>query len=291
MTPGPAVSIVVAAVNPRETMARWLAAVTPQAARQRVEVLIAAREADASTIRLDGAAGFARVVSVSGNALVPILWGAAIAAARAPIVAITITACEPDPGWLDAIVAAHRAPDAGIGGTIDIRERPGLVDRALHLVRYTPYLPPQPAGPVPEIAGDNGTYKRTALEPWMAAIARDGFWESEFHRHLHARGESLRLDPAIRVTHAGSYSAAGFSRQRFLHGRLFGRARREGRSRPALWLRAATAPAIPLAMLARALRSVARSGRLDSRTIAAVPLALWFLSCWAAGEAAGLLDG
>ncbi len=156
-------------------------------------------------------------------------------------------------------------------------------------MRYTPYLPPQPARPVPEIAGDNGTYKRAALESWMAVIARDGFWESEFHRHLHARGESLRLDPAIRVTHAASYTAAGFSRQRFLHGRLFGRSRREGRSRPWRWLRAATAPSIPPAMLARALRSVARRGRLDGRTLAAAPLALWFLTCWAAGEAAGLL--
>lgn len=290
MTPVPAVSIVVAAVNPRETMARWLAAITPQAARHAVEVLIAAGDADASAIRLDEAARFARVVSVSGDPLVPLLWGAGITAARAPIVAITITACEPADGWLDAIVAAHRAPDAGIGGTIDLRDKPGLVDRALHLVRYTPYLPPQAAGPVAEIAGDNGTYKRAALEAWMAPIARDGFWESEFHRHLHAHGESLRLDPGIRVTHAGSYSAAGFSRQRFAHGRLFGRARREGRSQTARWLRAATAPAIPPAMLARALRSVARRGRLDARTMAAVPLALWFLCCWAAGEATGLLD-
>ncbi len=83
MTGGPAVSIVVAAVNPRQTMARWLAAVTPQAARQPIEVLVAARAADVPSIRLDGAAGFARVVPVSGDALVPVLWAAAIAAARA----------------------------------------------------------------------------------------------------------------------------------------------------------------------------------------------------------------
>jgi hypothetical protein len=286
----PVVSVVVAAVNPRETLARWLAAITPQASEHDVEVLIAAREADAGAIRL-AAAGFARVLAVPGDPLVPVLWGNAMAVARAPILAITITACEPAGGWLEAIIAAHRGPAAGIGGTIDIRPNPGLVDRAVHLVRYTPYLPPQLAGPVPEIAGDNGTYKRAALEEWLAAPARDGFWEAEFHRHLHARGESLRLDPAIRVTHAGSYSAAGFSRQRFAHGRLFGRARGQGQSRSTRWLRALAAPAIPPAMLLRALRSVAARGRLDARTLAAVPLALWFLICWAAGEAAGLSDG
>ena len=289
--PGPTVSVIVAAVNPRHTLARWLAAITPQVAGRHVEVLIVAPEAAAAAIQLGAAAAFARVLTVPGDPLVPVLWGHAIPAARAPILAITITACEPAAGWLDAIIAAHRAPDAGIGGTIDVEPSPGLVDRAVHLVRYTPYLPPQPAGPVAEIAGDNGTYKRAALEAWLADITRDGFWEAEFHRHLHARGESLRLDPAIRVTHAGSYSAAGFSRQRFAHGRLFGRVRGQGRPRSARWLRALTAPAIPPAMLLRALRSVARHGRLDARTLAALPLALWFLICWAAGEAAGLSDG
>jgi hypothetical protein len=286
----PALSVIVAAVNPRRTMSRWLAAITPQTVDRDVEVIIVAREADAAAIQPGPAAPFARVLAVPGEPLVPVLWGTAMPAARAPVLAVTITACEPAPDWVESILVAHRATHAGIGGTIDIAANPGLVDRAVHLVRYTPYLPPQTAGPVPEIAGDNGSYKRAALEQWLPATARDGFWESEFHRHLHARGESLCLDPAIRVTHAGSYSAAEFSRQRFRHGRLFGRARGHGRPRAARWLRTLTAPVIPPAMLLRALRSVAARGRLDARTLAAVPLALWFLICWAAGEAAGLAD-
>jgi GT2 family glycosyltransferase len=125
----------------------------------------------------------------------------------------------------------------------------------------------------------------------MTAIAADGFWEADINRRLRARGETLWLDPRIRVTHAGSYSASAFSRQRFVHGRVFGRSRRATFSFAGRTAHAALAPLVPVLMLGRHLRTVSARGRIDVRTLMAVPLALWFLTCWAAGEAAGLLGG
>jgi len=288
MSAAPEISIVVAAVNTAATLGPWLDAIGPQLARHRVEVLLAAAADDAAAVERAGV----RIIRGPAGALVPALWGLALLEASGPVVAVTITPCVPASDWLDAIAAAYReSPADGIGGVIDWSPSNSLVDRALHLVRYTPYLPPVTAGPVNEIAGDNGTYTRPALSEWHAEIAKSGFWESEFNRHIRARGGVVRVDPRIRVTHTHSYGFGSFSRQRFRHGRLFGRARRAGFGPPGRFVKAALAPTVPFLMLARALRTCAARGRLDSHTVLAVPLAGWFFCCWAAGEAAGLLGG
>lgn len=287
----PALSIVAAAVNPAVTLDAWLRAIAPQVEGRNVDVLIVGVEGDRAIEAARRTHPFGQYVAVPAGVLVPLMWSAGLQRARGSLIAFTITACTPEPGWIDAILAAHASPHAGIGGVIEYAADGTLVDRALHLVRYTPYLPPLPAGPVLDVAGDNGTYKRSALDPFMAALVRDGFWEAEVNRGLRARGETLWIEPRIRVSHAKSYSAAAFSRQRFVHGRVFGRARRGAFSLPSRLAHAALAPIVPLLMLARALRTVAARGRLDTRTVLASPLALWFLTCWAAGEAAGLLGG
>jgi hypothetical protein len=122
----------------------------------------------------------------------------------------------------------------------------------------------------------------------MPAIARDGFWEPEIHRVLRERGGELWLDPRISVTFSGSHSIRQFSRQRYLHGRTFGRARAaSGTGGSTTRFRALLAPLVPIVMLARAFRALRARRRLTARTILAAPLAAWFLACWAAGEAAG----
>jgi hypothetical protein len=286
----PAVSIVVAGVNTPRTLPGWLGRIAPQVAARRAEVLLAIPDGDGEGRAIAARFPFVQVVSVPGAPLTPHLWAAAIARATGDVVAVTISACLPEPGWLEAIVAAHRVPAAGVGGVIENSPTSSLVDRALHLVRYTPYTE-QPAGPVPEIAGDNGTYKRAVLDTVRDQIAREGFWEAEFHRVLHARGERLLIDPRIRVTHEGSYSALGFARQRFQHGLQFGRARRSSMTTAARLGRAALSPAVPPLMLLRHLQTLSRRRALDRGAIAAAPLALGFLACWAAGEAVGLLSG
>lgn len=287
----PALSVVVAGVNVAGTLGPWLNAIAPQVAGRGIEVLVSVAAEDAAAAAPARMYDWAEVGLVAHSPLVPELWGAAIARARARVVAVTISACLPAADWIDAILAAHATPRAAIGGVIDIGPNATLVDRAVHLVRYAPYLPPVAEGPVPEIAGDNGSYRRAAFDGEAAAIRRDGFWEAEVHRCLRAQGHGLWLDPRIRVTSAGAYSLAGFSRQRFVHGRRFGRTRRAASGALAGLLRAVAGPAIPAVMLIRILRTVAGRGRLDGRMVQALPLAAWFLVCWAAGEAVGQLGG
>ena len=287
--PEPVISVVVACVRPRRTLGRWLDAVAPQARGRGVELLVAVAGDDKIVRSLQEAHRF---VLVTGNAdaLVPALWGLAMARARGTVIVVTISACIPSADWLDTIVASHAESDyPGIGGIIELGLPSSVVDRAIHLVRYTPYLPPLAPAIVPEIAGDNGTYKRAALSGWLPAIERDGFWEADIHRILRGRGERLWLDPRIRVTFSGSHSILEFSRQRYLHGRMFGRARARSHTPGARAMRALLAPLVPPFMLARVLAALGAKHRLDASALLAAPLAAWFFVCWAAGEAAGLL--
>jgi len=286
------ISVVVAAVNASGTLRPWLDAIRPQLAGRRVEILLAACEDDTAVGAAVQDDEHVRVLRSPAGSLVPRLWGAALLEARGAIVAVTITACIPAADWLEAVAAAHRnAPADGIGGVIDCLPDASVEDRALHFVRYTPYLPPVTAGPVLEIAGDNGTYTRAALEGWRAVIARDGFWESEFNRQIRARGGTLRIDPAIRVTHTRSYGLAAFTVQRFRHGRLFGRARGAGLPLSRRLIGAAVSPAVPIIMLLRATSTISSRHRFDGRAMLAAPLAYWYFCCWALGEDTGLLLG
>lgn len=287
----PDLSVAVAGVNVGRTARRWFEALLPQLNGRKVEVLLALAERDASLAASIGPRAVAQVLIVPDDPVVPGLWAAAIAKARGRVVAVTMTPCLPAPDWIDAILAAHatsRAP--GIGGTIDLAAEATLVDRAVHLVRYSSYLPPVASGPAVEIAADNASYARAHLEAARPIIEREGFWEAEFHRELRAHGHGLWLDPRIRVVHHDSYSLAGFSRQRFAHGRHFGRSRRDADRWLTRLARVSAAPLVPLVMLARIIRALIARHRLDGRMLMALPLATWFLACWATGEAVGQFD-
>jgi hypothetical protein len=278
-----------AGVNVRATLPQWLAAFESQTAGDATELLVALAADDACVRDLQRTHHF-EIVLGDADVLVPQLWGLAMAHARGAIIVVTISACVPSKDWLAAIVRAHQTDHAAVGGVIELPHSATWVERAIHLVRYTPYLPPLAAGLVEEIAGDNGTYKRAPLTELLPAIERDGFWEPEIHRRLRASGEGLWLAPDIGVVFIGSHSIAGFSRQRFRHGRAHGRARAASRAFGYRASRALLAPLVPSVMLARALGSLRTKGRLDTPALMAAPLALWFFACWAAGEAVGLLS-
>lgn len=287
----PAITVIAAGVNVGRTLAPWLDAMAGQVGSSRAEVLLALTSVDAFVAEQLRSSPWAEVVDAAHARSVPELWGAALSRARGRIVAITTTACRPSPDWIDAVARAHAKPHAAIGGVIDLAAQATLVDRAIHFVRYAPYLPPVAEGPAAEIAADNGAYKLAALVPLLPGLAREGFWEVEVHRALRANGHTIWLDPNMRVYHAAAYSIAGFSRQRFVHGRRFARAARPRRSAGHRLLLVARAPLVPALMLGRIVRTLARRRRLDRHSVLALPLSAWFLVCWAAGEATGHIDG
>lgn len=223
------------------------------------------------------------------GALIPNLWSKGMAIARGEIVAITIGQFVPASDWLEQIRQAHRRLDSlGIGGTICPPRGGSAVDWATYFLRYSKYIRCVDEQSVRDIAGDNASYKRTAIAAHWKSI-NEGFWEPEFHRLVLATGHKLTFNPAIRVTQNASFGVRRFCAQRFVHARHFGRDRMRGKS----WIFRLTgivaAPLIPVILLAKITRNVIKKPTYLRPFLKSLPTLLLFIVCWAFGEACGYM--
>lgn len=229
-----------------------------------------------------------RTIEGPRGALVPELWGAGLRAARGWAVAFTTSHCRVDDGWAASLLSALEEGAVGAGGPIRLADGAGAFARAVHLLRYSDVDGERPAGPVEEIPGDNAAYRREALEG-KGVVGDEGFWDVEVHRRLRARGEQLVWVPTASVRMESTEGMGVFVRQRFRHGRRFGRYRSlELETSP--WRSLAAAPLVPAVLTARALaRTGTHPGRLV-RSLPALPHLLLTSSAWAAGEARGAVE-
>ena len=284
----PELSIVVGASEGQRDPTSCLVALCAQSRGRVVEILFVGNAAHPATAV---ARRFARVTVIESDRvrLVPELWGLGVAQSRGEIVAITISGCVPGPDWVAGLLREHQRPDAAIGGAIEQAEPAGVVDWAVYFVRYASYMGPFVAAAVRDVPGDNGSYKRSSIATEMDEIARDGFWETSINATLRARGQTLRMDPALLVWHTHSYAVAEFSHQRFRHAHRFGRERGASMSRVQALVRAVAAPLSLATMVLRSSRQVLRRKRHRRMMLLALPLTTWFYGCWVVGEALGLV--
>lgn len=180
-----------------------------------------------------------------------------------------------------------RGGATGAGGALQLGPGASVVGGAVYFLRYSAFMPPLPAAEVAEIPGDNAAYLRSALERYRAILA-DGFWEVEFHRRLRAEGGRLVGVPEATVSIWPAFSFASIFRQRFQHGRHFGAFRVSTTGAPR-WRGVLAAPVVPVLLVARILRRVARRPELRARALLALPALLPLAVAWAAGGAWGAL--
>jgi hypothetical protein len=231
------------------------------------------------------------MLAAPGEALTPELWGLGLAAAEGDVVGFTISQCTLATGWARDAVAGIAAGDAGVGGPILLAADASRTARAIYFLRYSAFLGAADASrrAVRDIAGDNAAYRRTALMRYADTYAH-GFWEVEAHHRLRADGETLALIPGMTATFGGAPALGPFVRHRFAHGAHFGAWRVQvGGRRP--WQIALAAPLVPGVLLVRVARAVARSGRGVGGLLRASGPFMALAAAWAAGEAAGALQG
>ena len=277
------VSIVVAAPTGGDTLARCLRSIASQDTD--AEVIVATATPPSSIAR-----DFPRVALVQAphGSDVFRLRSLGVRAARGTRVVLTEDHVEVGSRWLAALAQGHARGAAVVTGPVAPAFGGGLRKRALYLAEYASLMPPRPAGPVTYVSAVNASYLRVELSR-VEPVWRDGFFDNEVADALGAAGLTMVMAPDAEVrshlvmstTEALDHMASG--------GRRFGsyRARRAG-SRRLLW--ACAAPAVPLLLLLRALRSVATRRPLDlPATLAAVPMLAVLLASWGLGEAAGYL--
>jgi hypothetical protein len=247
---------------------------------------------------VDGTAEYVRtqfpdveVIDMARPGLVPELWAQGVLRAREEVVALTTAHMVAQPGWAARLLEAYASKEyAGVGGSIVPGAGLGPVALAIYWLRYNRFSGHVPAAAVEDIAGDNGSYRRTALRGYLTSIQREGFWEYEINQQLIANGGVLFRAPEAVVQYTGGESFGRFARQRLEHGRRFGAMRIAPKHGVRRWMTIGLWPATPAVFLLRILRQSFRAGA-TTRLVPAAPALLYFLFCWSAGELVGYVFG
>jgi len=278
-----------------ETIREILASLGEQEGRDRIEIVIAVPSAEQLTLPDDVRDGFGavRVVEVGEQAFAHLheARAAAVQAVSAPIVLFGETHCFPEPGWLDALLEAHRGPWAAVGPAMVNGNPKSAISWSSFLLDYGPWIERGEPGPRSRIPGHNGAFKREALTEYGAGLTDMMISDTLLTDDLVRRGQQLYFAPAARTRHVNVSEPRAWIAERFAAGREFASARSLEWSRSRRLAFAAASPLIPLVRLYRVTGDVRRIGRAPGLGLRIVPALLVSLVISAAGEFLGYLRG
>jgi GT2 family glycosyltransferase len=208
--------------------------------------------------------------------------------ARAPLLVFTDPDTVPEPGWLAALVAAHRACGAVVAGAVALVGS-GWMATAAHLAKYDLFLPSGTLRP-------HGLGATAALLCPRALFEQLGGFRGTYFCadtllcwELERRGTPVWIAPAAVTRHDHRTTAGQLLAERFARGRDFGLARSEcaGWGRPRLVAMLAVSVLGPrlLRLVARVAGNARRAG-LAGGFARTAPLVAAAEAAWLAGEAA-----
>lgn len=288
----PALSVVLACTDDGASVRTTVGHLAAQTIAPRIE-LVVVRGAGAGAPRPAGAAAFAayRILEVDRVDSVARANAAGIRAARAPVVALAEDHCFPEPGWAEALVAAHEGPWAAVGPAIANANPGAAVSWADFVIGYGPWAEPVAPGEAAFLPGHNSSYKREALLAYGDRL--EGMLEAEtvLHLDLRSRGHRLLLCPEARARHVNFSLLRSWLRVQVHNGRTFAAVRAEGWTPRRRALYAAASPLIPPLRLARCLPVVRRVRPAHPRAVRALPLMAVGLVLDGAGQMLGYARG
>jgi glycosyltransferase involved in cell wall biosynthesis len=220
----------------------------------------------------------------------PVLWGAGIARATGEIIAITDATCRVSRDWIPAILKAHEAPHALIGGAVEVAECRSGLDWAAYFCEYGQFMRPLQKGAAIELPGNNLSFKRWTLD-LATEFVRDGFWKTYWCHGLRKAGIELVAEPAVVVYCHRSYRLLPFLIRRFHHGRCFAGMRVEQTSSLARAGYVAGSWLLPFLFFARVLRMIFSKRRFWGEFARALPFTILAIVSWSLGEFCGYLAG
>ncbi len=213
--------------------------------------------------------------------------GAAVAGGE--VIAFTDADCRADPGWVEALLAAHRGGAELVGGSID-PDHGSLIDQAANLSKFNPWLQGLGAGRRVTYPTANLSLSRAAWERFGPFAIAGWSGDTELVWRARAGGAIEAFAPSAVVAHIDSTDLAGLLAERRRRGRAFARLRAEreefSRLRATAYLLAA--PLIGALLSARAIGATVRSGRAAA-ALRTAPLLVLAFYAWALGEASAYL--
>ena len=262
-----------------ETIAKPLEHLREQTLADRIElvVVIPRDSPDASQELETRPFHAARMVTI--ERLVSLSWARAsgVRAATAPIVVFVESHSYPEPGWAEALLAAHRDRWAAVGPGVTNANPENPVSWANLLLDYGLWLEPEEGAEIEDLPGHNSSYKREILLDYDPDLERLLEAESFLHEEMRGSGNRLWLEPGARLQHLNITKLSSWFPERIAAGQRYAGARAHGWSPARRALYAVASPLIPAVRMARILpvwRRCARSQRVPALILPAVVAAL-----------------
>ncbi len=220
----PAISVVVPAET-ADSIRPLLSHLRRQTVAERIELIVVAPSGAPLELEESATAAFAaaRTLTIPAAELtdLPLARAAGVRSAAAPIVAFTETHCFAEPGWAEALIAAHEGPWAAVGPAF-VNGNPGTaVSWSNLLIDYGPWIEPVKAGPVRDLPGHNSSYDTAELRAYGERLEAMLAAEFVMHDEMRSRGRALYLEPAARTRHHNVTRLGSWLPERFHAGRAF----------------------------------------------------------------------
>jgi hypothetical protein len=226
------------------------------------------------------------VVSVSKDVLSELhrARAAGVRAATAPLVVFGETHSFPEPGWAEALMAAHRRqPWAAVGPAMSCGNPESAMSWANFFIDFGEWIERRQPQEMERLPGHNSAYRRDLLLEYGPGL--EDALASEWHLQadLRAHGHGLFFEPAARTRHLNVVGLVSL-RARFDHARVFALWRSRAWSRRRRLLYAVGSPLLPFRRFPPIFREVMRAGKARDVRLFAL---LWILlAASAAGELA-----
>lgn len=286
--PSPELSIVVASVQSAGSIAACIAAIRGSCEGIDAEIVVVEAGSEDETRRAVAASPGVSLISLENDTLTPRLWSEGIEASSGRVVALTTAQFRVSRGWATSVLQSFQSGVSGVGGPVTLAPSASTLASAVFFLRYSAFIDATPDGEVMDVAGDNAAYRRDRIpaESWGREA---GFWELDVNRAITSAGGAIMWHRGMSAEFGSTPGLPLMASHRFEHGRLFGRSRvTRGESSIAIALKA---PLVPALLMARIARRVARRREYRVRFTTSLPLLFTLATAWAAGEAAGALEG
>ena len=225
-----------------------LAAFRAQEGGERLEIVIAAPESAAITGDEPELHGFCRVqvVPVDDVSSMPAARARAVRAATAPLLLFAESHAYPRPGYVQALLEAHRGAWVVVGPAIGNANPDSLVSWSSLFMDYGPWVDYAERGPKHDVPGHNSVYKRSILMALDSRMAELMTADSIMHGELRKAGYELAMEPDAVVDHLNVSGFYWAMRERFQSGRAFGAVRARHWSPPHRLAYTLASPLIPV---------------------------------------------
>lgn len=267
-----------------------LRALQAQAGIQEVEIIVVDCSPPGTAEHIRTHFPDVKLLRFSERLSIPELRFIGIGKATGEIVAILAEHCVVHGNWLEELIRAHESGYPVVGGAIENGNVERILDWAVFLCEYSQVMPPIPNGETNVLPGYNVSYTREILQSLHAATGKNS-WEYFLHQELRNRGIKFLAVPTLVVQHKKRSSFLHFLTQRFHFSRSFAGMRRNQVSNPMRIFLTLLSPLLPFLMIERIAQNVFQKKRYRKEFLQALPLLIFFMISYAAGECIGYATG